>query len=157
MIRQQTAVVLGLARAPVEAVAKALDLGLALVGMAAAKAPVLVMAVVVAAMLRKPRTNSSPVASKAAVTPKPEMALAIALAMLAAAKTPLMQPRALANAVTAAISLASKPARVVGLVNLVTLDSLDRITLGSPVIPVPTSNLVDPAQLVRPSRGRNKS
>lgn len=145
-----------------EAVAKALDLGpaLVLVAMAAARAPALVMAVVVAAMLRKPPTNSSPVASKAAVTPKPEMA--IALAMLAAAKTPLMQPRALANAVTAATSLASNPARAVGLVTLDSLDSLDRpslgrITLGSPVIPVPTSNLVDPAQLVRPSRGRNKS
>lgn len=148
-----------------EAVAKDLDLDLdlVLVAMAVAKAPALVMAVVVAAMLRKPPINSSPVASKAAVTPKPEMA--IALAMLAAAKTPLMQPRALANAVTAATSLASNPARAVGLVNLATLDSLDsldrislgRITLGSPVIPVPTSNLVDPAQLVRPSRGRNKS
>lgn len=145
-----------------EAVAKDLDLDLVLVAMAVAKAPALVMAVVVAAMLRKPPINSSPVASKAAMTPKPEMALAIALAMLAAAKTPLMQPRALANAVTAATSLASNPARAVGLVNLATLDSLDRpslgrITLGSPVIPVPTSNLVDPAQLVRPSRGRNKS
>lgn len=154
MIRQQTAVVLGLARAPVLVAAKVLVVVLAL-----AVARVLVPGKAAArAMRRRLPTNSRKVFSQATVA-MAELIPAITVLVLVLVpvlnKTPPMRLLALVTVVTEIVNRVLSRASL-GRASLVNA-SLGRASLGrtppgrvdntdSKVMPEPTSNPVDPAQ-----------